>query len=212
MIQQKQPKGNNGLLDILNKGPHDPFTYEYASIKTYYLSDEIGDPSEYIDWFQEIRNLRDSDMVKIILNCVGGSLHTTVQFLQVLAETDAHVMISVEGACMSAATLIFLAGDDFYIAPHSMFLFHNYSSGSVGKGGEMYSDIISKRKWTEALFRDSYTDFLTETEISNLMNDTDLWLTASEVKERLENRSNIIKKRTEAAEKSKSKKEKKSLS
>jgi len=39
---------------------------------------------------------------------MGGNLDTAIQFIRVLGETQAEVITSVEGSCMSAATMIFL--------------------------------------------------------------------------------------------------------
>jgi hypothetical protein len=39
---------------------------------------------------------------------------------------------------MSAATMIFLCADTYEVSEHSMFMFHNYSSATFGKGGEMF--------------------------------------------------------------------------
>lgn len=186
---------------MLKPSLHEPFSYDYGTVKAYYLSDEINEPADYIGWFQEIRNARESDVIKIHINCPGGNLFTTIQFMQALAETSAHIIVSVEGACMSAATLIFLMADEYQITNHSMFLFHNYSGGSVGKGGEVYNDVINKRKWTETLFKEMYADFLTETEIKELSNDKDIWMDAAQVLERLEKRGKIIQKRSKVKEK-----------
>jgi len=192
---------NNNLIDMLKGGPPDSFTADYGCMREYYLSDEIGSPSEYIDWFHEIRNCRKTDAITIHLNCPGGNLFTTIQFLQALSETEAHIIVSVEGACMSAATLIFLAADEYMITNHSMFLFHNYSAGTVGKGGEMYHGMVHERKWSTALFQDMYTGFLTPDEIIDMTNDKDIWLDSNEVIERLEKRGKMMQKKIKMDEK-----------
>ena len=199
MNQLKQMNNNGGLLDILKKGPRESFSYDYGTVKTYYLSDELGDPADYIEWFYEMRNTRESDVIKININSPGGNLFTAIQFMQVLSETNAHIIVSVEGACMSAATLIFLCADEWEVTNSALFLIHNYSGGAIGKGGEMYSDIVNKKAWTEKIFRDAYTDFLTEKELEDLSNDKDLWLTTDQVMERLRNRSKIRDKKRNAA-------------
>ena len=195
---------NKGLLDqILNHGVEDSFTTEYGSIKEYYLSDEIGEPSDYIGWFHEIRNCRPTDLIKLHINCPGGNLFTTIQFMQALSETEAHIIVSVEGACMSAATLIFLMADEYMITNHSMFLFHNYSAGTAGKGGEMYHGMVHERNWSANLFKDLYSDFLTESEIKDMLEDKDIWMDANEVLTRLEKRGKKIQKRIQAEQKTK---------
>ncbi len=177
-----------GLEDLFSGGKQNNFSGEYGSVMDFYLLGSIGEASEYIEWFHKIRNARPTDIINIHINCPGGNLFTTVQFLQVLSECKAHINMNVTGACMSAATLIFLQGDDFVINEHSAFLFHNYSGGMIGKGGEMYSNVIHDRKWSEKLFRSQYEDFLTVEEISNLVDDKDIWMDANTVVERLKAR------------------------
>jgi len=179
---------SQGILDILRSSQNTPYVEDYGSTKEYYLVEEIGDPQDYVDCFHEIRNSRDTDTIKIYINCPGGNLFTTIQFLQVLSETKAHLIVCVEGACMSAATLIFLMADEFIITDHSMFMFHNYSGGTEGKGGEMYHGMIHERKWAAKLFQEMYQDFLTPSEIVDLLNDKDIWLDCNQVAERLEQR------------------------
>lgn len=178
-----------GMEDIFGGGKANNFSGEYGSVMDFYLSGNIGEASEYIEWFHKIRNARPTDIINFHINCPGGNLFTTVQFLQVLDECNAHIVMNVSGACMSAATLIFLQGDEFAINEHSAFLFHNYSGGMIGKGGEMYSNVIHDRKWSEKLFRSQYEDFLTVEEISNLVDDKDIWMDANTVVERLEARN-----------------------
>lgn len=177
-----------GILDILKSNQNTPYVEEYGSIKEYYLVEEIGEPQDYVDWFHDIRNSRDTDTIKIYINCPGGNLFTTIQFIQVLSETKAHVIVCVEGACMSAATLIFLMADEFILTDHSMFMFHNYSGGTEGKGGEMYHGMIYERKWAAKLFQEMYQDFLTPAEIAELLDDKDIWLDSKQVFERLQKR------------------------
>jgi ATP-dependent protease ClpP protease subunit len=202
-MDKTQKIKNKGLFDALIKGSQESFTSDYGSIKEYYVCEEIGEASDYIEWFHDIRNSRQSDIIKIHINSPGGNLFTTIQFMQALSETDAHIIVSVEGACMSAATLIFLMADEYIITDHSMFLFHNYSAGTMGKGGEMYHDMVHKRKWSENLFKSMYSDFLTETEIKEMIDDKDIWMDAAQVLDRLQKRGKKIQKRIQADKKNK---------
>ena len=93
---------------------------------TFYLSGEIGESSEYIQWFDVIRNSTETDVIRIHINSYGGDLFTAIQFIRCMAECKSKIIASVEGVCMSAATVIFLSADIFEISEHSMFMFHNY--------------------------------------------------------------------------------------
>jgi ATP-dependent protease ClpP protease subunit len=162
------------------------FTKNSGSVHEFYLSGEIEEPQEYIDWFDIIRNARATDTIKIYINSCGGDLYTALQFLRVLSETQAHVITSVEGACMSAATMIFLHGDEFEVTPHSLFMFHNYSAGVFGKGGEMFDQLQFERAWSENFLREVYHDFLTPDEIKSMLDNKDIWMTSEQVLARID--------------------------
>ena len=162
------------------------FTKNTSNVYEFYLSGEIEDASEYTEWFDTIRNARVGDVVKIYINSCGGDLYTALQFLRVLGETNAHVITSVEGACMSAATMIFLHGDEFEVTPHSLFMFHNYSAGVFGKGGEMFDQLQFERTWSENFLREVYRDFLTPDEIKSMLDNKDIWLTSEQVLARID--------------------------
>jgi len=165
-----------------------------SSIHTYYLSGEVESPEEYIEWFDQIRNAGENDVVKIHINSPGGDLFTAIQFLRVVAECQAHVVTSVEGACMSAATLVFINADSYEVSPHSVFMFHNYSSAMYGKGGELYDGIVHERKWSERLLREVYEGFLTEEEIAAILDNKDIWMDGEEVAKRIQAREQHRKK------------------
>ena len=177
-------------LIFLPKGMIEPKVS--SQVYEFYISGVIESPDNYIEWFNTIRHATASDTIKIYINSFGGDLFTGIQFMRVLAETEALVICSVEGACMSAATLIFLCADQFEITPHSMFMFHNYSGGTYGKGGEMYGQIQHERKWSEQLLKELYDEFLTADEIQSLLDNKDMWMDVDEVFIRMERRSKAM--------------------
>lgn len=159
-----------------------------ANLHEIYLVGEIEAPENYIEWFNTIRNCSEMDVIKININSGGGDLFTAVQFLSVLRQTEALKVVFVEGACMSAATIPLMVADEVHIAEHSMIMFHNYSGGVAGKGGEMFDQIAHERKWSEKLIRDIYEGFLTEEEFKALLANQDLWMDGEEVLKRLKSR------------------------
>lgn len=182
----RKPRMPEKIFDLLDIGKDSKFNSKpLAHLHTYYLSGEIKEPEHYIDIFDSIRNASETDIIKIHINSSGGHLFTAIQFMRVLAECPAQIICSVEGACMSAATMIFLSGTGFEISEHSMFMFHNYSSIVVGKGGEMYDNILHERKWSDRIMRKVYDGFLTEEEIRAILNNKDIWMDGEEVLKRL---------------------------
>jgi len=181
----------NGLLDLLDDGTKPRQPKPIGHIYTFYLSGEIGPPEDYVDWFESIRNAGSTDIVRIHINSGGGNLFTAIQFMRVMAECSGHIIASVEGACMSAATMIFMCAEGFEISEHSMFMFHNYSGIAVGKGGEMYDNIVHERKWSDKIMKKIYDGFLTKEEIESILNNKDIWMEGDEVLKRLKVKNKI---------------------
>lgn len=174
--------------DLPNFAPNYFIDRPISKVHKFYLSGEVKTPAEYIHWFETIRGASETDVVILHINSYGGDLFTAIQFMRAMTESKANIVASCEGACMSAATLIFLSANHFEISKHSMFMFHNYSSGTFGKGGEMYDNIVHERKWSEKLWRDVYANFLTEDEIAAILQNKDIWMSGEEVTKRLESK------------------------
>lgn len=185
----RKQKMADKIFELLDFGKESKFTPKpLAHLHTFYLSGEIKEPEHYCELFDTIRNASEHDIIKIHMNSSGGHLFTAIQFMRVMSESPAQIICSVEGACMSAATMIFLSGNMYEISEHSMFMFHNYSSMIVGKGGEMYDNIIHERKWSEKIMRKVYSDFLTEQEIKSILDNKDIWMDGEEVLKRLKHK------------------------
>jgi len=153
----------------------DSFTYEF------YLDGTIDTANLYTEWFDDIRKASDVDTIIIHINSYGGDLDTTVQMMRALQETSATVVCSIEGACMSAATMIFLVADTYEVSPHSTFMIHNFSAGYAGKGGSIYSQAHYQKEWFAKLVKETYIGFLSEDEINSILDDKDIWLQMNEV-------------------------------
>jgi ATP-dependent protease ClpP protease subunit len=174
-----------------------------STLYEYYISGTITSPEDYIHIFDQIRHAREDDDVKIYINSYGGDMSTAIQFMRVLSETNATVTCSVEGMCASAATLIFLSAHIFEITPHSSFMVHTFSGGTYGKGVEQYAQVNHERKWSEKLFKEVYEDFLTPSEINEILAGRDLWMDVDEVAARMNKRIATRRELAELEEKNK---------
>ena len=162
------------------------FTRPSGVVYDFYLNETIESPSQYVAWNHIIRSAAERDIIYLHINCYGGDVMTAIQLMRSIAESNAHVIASVEGACMSAATFLFLIADSFEISEHSIFMFHNYSGFSFGKGNEMRDKVNHEEKWSKHLLDSIYLDFLSPEEIKEISNGKDFWMTPSEVQKRLE--------------------------
>lgn len=185
--------------EIMVMGNKKSYKKVVAQLYEFYLSGAITEPEDYVEWFDTIRNATENDTVKIYINSQGGVVDTAIQFMRVLSETEAHVICSIEGSCMSAATMVFLCASEFEITPFTLFMMHNYSGGIFGKGAEIYDQAVFERKWSTEFLHHIYKDFLTTEEINALLDNKDIWLSSSEVMERCQKLANVRSKAAEAA-------------
>lgn len=158
----------------------------------FYISGDVEPAENYIDWFNTIRNAGADDVVTLYINSYGGDMYCALQFLSVLQESQATTIARVEGACMSAATMIALGCEAFTVSPESVWMVHNYSGGTLGKGGEMHDQISFERKWSSKFITETYKHFLTEEEIKCVLDGKDMWMDADEAIERLIKRADAI--------------------
>lgn len=182
----------NNIFSLFDKDTNKPTSKPLGQFHEFYISGTINSADDYQEWFDVIRHAGANDIVKIYINSYGGDLFTAIQFMRTMAETEAEVVASVEGACMSAATMIFLCADRFEVTPHSMFMFHNYSGGTMGKGGEMFNQMQHEREWSSKLLKDVYKNFLTDAEITSMLDNKDFWMDSDEVVKRLEKRNKLV--------------------
>lgn len=81
--------------------------------------------------------------------------------------------------------MLMTVGDSFEISPHTTFMFHTYSGGSVGKGNELRLKAEYEAKWAETFMHDVYEGLLTKEEIDAMLEGKDYWWPATEVADRL---------------------------
>lgn len=175
---------------------NDAFEKPVARILDFYISGDIKEAKDYTVWNQLMRNATENDAVILHINSSGGDIFTAIQLMRTMAESPATVIASVEGMCMSAATLIFLCADVCEVSDHSHFMFHTYSSGNWGKGNEQLASVIADDKWARHLFTEVYKGFLEPKEINEMIEGKDFWMDPSEVKKRLEKRNSKVKKKS----------------
>ena len=166
-----------------------------ATFHEFYLTGRIEEADQYIAVFDMIRHASEEDIIKIYVNSPGGDLFTALQFGRAIGDSDATIIVSVEGQCCSAATIITLAADMVELSNHCVWMCHNYSSGMIGKGHELHSQAEFERDWSIKLMKDIYDGFLSESEIQRMLNGADLWMGADDVMKRLEQRHNKMKRK-----------------
>lgn len=158
-----------------------------GKIIDFYLTNEICDIEDYIDFLREAGTAKTQDVIKVHINCYGGDMSVGYNIYDALKESQAEVEIYIEGNCMSAASVIMLAGNCWYVYPHSCVMIHCWSGWNYGKWNELQSAHDFDKRIREKQFRAIYKNFLTEDEIDKLIDGTDYWFDYEETMNRLQN-------------------------
>lgn len=157
-----------------------------AFVHDIYIDEVLVEPSRWRAEFDTIRNAGPSDVINLRINCPGGSDMVMGAFVKAISESQGHVVGHIEHTCNSAATIIFLACNDFIVSDDAEFMVHTSSLGYGGKQNNFNEYSIFVNKTNECLIRKYYADFLTEEEIVAVLKGTDLWMDADEVITRLQ--------------------------
>lgn len=178
---------------------HFEHTYTAQHIH-YYLSGNVGAPSDYVEMIHRIATAGPNDTVFIHLNTPGGQVNTGVQLINAMQNSQAKIITILESQAHSLGTLILLAGDEIVINDNCLIMIHTFRGGVGGKGNELGAELDATSKWFTDLARKIYIPFVTEDEFARILRGEDLWLHTPDIRKRLDR---VIKSMAEEAEKPK---------
>ena len=151
-----------------------------------YLSDDIGEPLDYVEICDLLRNAEEHDVIYLHLNTSGGRLDTGLQLINAIRDCAARVVTVIDPHAYSMGALLFLAGDEMVVPEHAMLMFHNYSSGLIGKGNEQLAEVHAASRSFEKVMKKICQPFLSADEVKSILHGQDLWLDADDIRKRLQ--------------------------
>lgn len=150
----------------------------------------IARPITEIDDFEEeimaLEEATEHDVVFVQLSSPGGSLETCDFICRRMNECAAPIIVEIGMTCASAASAMMLQATDWVIDDSSTAMIHACSY-SPGWGKEF--DVRMSVSYTERLNREwierTYSGFLTESELQQVLDGKDLYFFADDLRERL---------------------------
>lgn len=146
----------------------------------YNLYDDIDSFDTYSDFFEEMALLSDRDKVTLRINSGGGRIDVGHMIVQAIQETRAFVSCVIAHASYSMASIIALSGDELIMLPNSLLMFHNYSTGMGGKGGELIQGALASDEYIRSIMNDVCTPFLSRDEMRQIAQDRDIYVKYSD--------------------------------
>ena len=147
-----------------------------------------ADTSEYFELIQFFYSVGPNDKVTLLLGGRGGSVDTGTQLAHAIKNCPCGVDILVHSNCYSMHAILALCGASLSMQPETFLMFHNYSGGQIGKGGELHLAIKEYDKHSKALDKHLCFPFLDKKELEMISNDQDVYVHESDkdLKKRIE--------------------------
>lgn len=161
-------------------------TMQYTEYNLY-LHGEIGQPDDFMEHFSVFKTASDGDIVKLYITSGGGSLSTGMEFIRHMKECRAPIIgiLGVEVASMASA--IAMECDEIEVDEMTTMLIHSFSYGAIGTESSVYNQAAFNNKLNERWIRKHYSEFLDETQLSDIFKGVDILLDSDEIQERWDN-------------------------
>jgi len=134
--------------------------------------------------FNELREAKENDYLEFMINSGGGFVQEGMQFYNIIQEKFyGRTTAYLDNRGYSMGAMLFSMCDKRVIYPYSDFMYHNYSGGAHGKGGELKARVDHSDKKLKAFFHDIIVKrgFLTEEEFGQMLVGQDYWMGAKEL-------------------------------
>ncbi|MEA3314590.1 MAG: ATP-dependent Clp protease proteolytic subunit [Campylobacterota bacterium] len=130
------------------------------------------------DIFNELWNAKYGSKLELRINSRGGLVNEGSQFYNLIKNKfKGNTTTILDNAGYSMGALTFCMGDKRVITKRSDLMFHDYSGGAIGKGGEIESRVEHTSKHLRKFFKDIIVKnkFLTIKEFENMLIGKDYW-------------------------------------
>jgi len=134
--------------------------------------------------FNELLAAEKNDQLEFRINSRGGFVIEGQQFYNIIQEKFPNrVTAYLDNIGYSMGALLFCMANKRVIYPYSDFMFHNYSGGASGKGGEIKARVKHHSKTLERFFYNLIVEqgFLTKDEFKQMLVGQDYWMDAKQM-------------------------------
>lgn len=108
---------------------------------------EINEDDEYISKFSEIHGFTyNPKPIELYIDSYGGYVYQCMGLLGIMENSKVPIHTIVTGCAMSCGFLISIAGHKRFAYQHSTFMYHQVSSGAIGKLKDMEDDVMETKR------------------------------------------------------------------
>ena len=134
--------------------------------------------------FNELKSAKEHDILEFVIDSGGGFVNEGMQFYNIIQEKFYGRSVAyLDNKGYSMGAMLFSMCEKRVVYPYSDFMYHNYSGGAAGKGGEVKARVNHVSKKLEAFFYDIIVKqgFLSEDEYQQMLVGQDYWMGTKEM-------------------------------
>ena len=177
----------NNFLNFKKKSETETELYVYGNIeKKDWIDNWLGTGKEKTDAFtlKDALMQVDTPNLTVRINSYGGSVSEGLAIYSLLSEFKGHLKTIVDGFACSAASVIFMAGDERVMSTASLLMIHNAWTWASGNAKELRKQADDLDTVTQASINAYMQEVnITEEELKQMLDD-ETWIAPQEALEK----------------------------
>ena len=156
------------------------------------ITDDFDEPKYYDEVVALLSTASEEDTITFNINSNGGYVSSLAMLLTWKSMCKAYQIHVLSGNASSAASAFFLSNaDEYVVSDMASMMIHEYQTSNGGSNSNVIKQAIHTAKENEKFIRSCYEYFLTEAEIEDTLKGVEHYLSADEIRERLQKREQI---------------------
>lgn len=192
-ISRVQPRTANSIGDFY---PNEPtiFAQPASGMKyTVNITDDFDKPHTFDQVIALLSTATEEDEIVFNINSAGGYVDTLNMVLGWKALCPARQVHVLMGNASSAASAFFLSkADQYIVGERATMMVHEYQAGTYGSQSNNERRTAHTSQECAKYIKDTYSDFLTEEEISDVLKGVEVYLNSEQIAERLDKRLRAV--------------------
>ena len=156
------------------------------------ITDDFDEPKYYDEVVALLSTASEEDTITFNINSNGGYVSSLAMLLTWKSMCKAYQIHVLSGNASSAASAFFLSNaDEYVVSDMASMMIHEYQTSNGGSNSNVIKQATHTAKENEKFIRSCYEYFLTDEEIEDTLKGVEHYLSADEIRKRLQQREEI---------------------
>ena len=156
------------------------------------ITDDFDEPKYYDEVVALLSTASEEDTITFNINSNGGYVSSLAMLLTWKSMCKAYQIHVLSGNASSAASAFFLSNaDEYVVSDMASMMIHEYQTSNGGSNSNVIKQATHTAKENEKFIRSCYEYFLDEAEIEDTLKGVEHYLSADEIRGRLQQREEI---------------------